>query len=238
VIVPTYGVIVHSISTSSINIKDQKATIQQMLADNYTVIPDVKISYIGWLTKEAASKRASSIVVEFTEPEMANAIIYAGMAWDGRIHQCQLYDRACRVKQCFRCYNYMQRIPICKDDHTAWSNSCPAKKKEMRRVEQAKESRSIYWHVPLKETKRPRQTVTTRQDRPRPPAAPQTASQMPDEDAEPREPAEITLSNSIPPVPREFNEVHASAEPPILIPSPAAQSIEDWETPATQQNPE
>ncbi|KAK9445095.1 hypothetical protein VB005_01558 [Metarhizium brunneum] len=271
VIVPTYGVIVHGISTSSINIKDQKATIQQMLADNYTVIPDAKISYIGWLTKEAASKRASSIVVEFTEPEMANAIIYAGMAWDGRIHQCQLYDRACRVKQCFRCYNYghigtqcnasqvcgycaerhetkhcqnrgmegfTPRCAVCKDDHTAWSNACPAKKKEMRRVEQAKESRSIYWHVPLKETKRPRETVTTRQDRPRPPAAPQTASQMPNEDAEPREPAEITLSNSRPPVPREFNEVHASAEPPILIPSPAAQSIEDWETPATQQNPE
>ena len=77
-----------------------------MLADNYTVIPNAKISYVGWLTKEATLKRASSIVVEFTDPEMANAIIYAGMAWDGQIHQCQLYDRACRVKQCFRCYNY------------------------------------------------------------------------------------------------------------------------------------
>ena len=105
-IVPTYGVIVHGVSTNSINIKDQKATIQQMLADNYTVIPNAEISYVGWLTKEATLKRASSIVVEFTDPEMANAIIYAGMVWDGQIHQCQLYDRACRVKQCFRCYNY------------------------------------------------------------------------------------------------------------------------------------
>lgn len=104
--VPTYGVIVHGISTNSINIKDQKATIQQMLADNYTVIPRTEISYVGWLTKESTLKHASSIVVEFTDPEMANAIIYAGMVWDGHIHQCQLYDRACRVKQCFRCYNY------------------------------------------------------------------------------------------------------------------------------------
>jgi hypothetical protein len=184
VIVPTYGVIVHGIHTSSINIKDQKATIQQMLADNYTVIPHAKISYIGWLTKEATSKRASSIVVEFTEPEMANAIIYAGMAWDGQIHQCQLYDRACRIKQCFRCYNYghigtqcnasqvcgycaerhetkhcqqkgvegfTPRCAVCKGGHTAWSNACPARRKEMRRVEQAKEIRSVYWHVPLRE---------------------------------------------------------------------------------------
>ncbi|OAA45159.1 gag-like protein [Beauveria brongniartii RCEF 3172] len=78
-IVPTYGVIVHGIPTNSLNIKDQGTTIQQMLADNHTVIPSARISYIGWLTKEAHLKRASSIVVEFIEPEMANAIIYAGM---------------------------------------------------------------------------------------------------------------------------------------------------------------
>ena len=106
VIVPTYGVIVHGIPTSSINMKDQKATIQQMLADNHTVILRAEISHIGWLTKEATHKRASSLVVEFTDLEMANAIIYAGMAWEGWIYQCQLYDRACRVKQCFRCYHY------------------------------------------------------------------------------------------------------------------------------------
>ena len=85
-IVPTYGVIVHGVPTKSINVKDQKATIQRMLADNYTVVPDAEISYVGWLTKEATLKRASSIVVEFEDPEMANAIIYAGMVWDGEIH--------------------------------------------------------------------------------------------------------------------------------------------------------
>jgi hypothetical protein len=46
-VVPTYGVIVHGISTSSINIKDQKATIQQILIDNYTVIPKAEISFVG-----------------------------------------------------------------------------------------------------------------------------------------------------------------------------------------------
>lgn len=100
----------HGISASSINVEDQEASIQQILADNYTVTHNVKISYIGWLTKEATLKRASSVVVEFACPEIANAVIYAGMAWDGQIHQCQLYDRSCRVTQCFRCYNYGQDI--------------------------------------------------------------------------------------------------------------------------------
>ena len=103
---PTYGVIVHGIPTASINVKDQKTTIQQILADNHTVVPKAKISFVGWLTRESPLKRASSIVVEFTDPEMANAIIYTGMVWNGQIHICQLYDRACRVKQCFRCYHY------------------------------------------------------------------------------------------------------------------------------------
>lgn len=179
-IVPTYGVIVHGISTASINIKDQRATIQQMLADNHTVIPKAEISFVGWLTRESPLKRASSIVVEFKDPEMANAIIYTGMAWDGQIHTCQLYDRACRVKQCFRCYNYghigaqcgatqtcgycaelhetknckqkgeqgfTPRCAVCKGVHTAWSNACPARKKELDRVEQAKQIREVYWRV-------------------------------------------------------------------------------------------
>ncbi len=80
-IVPTYGVIVHGIPTNYISIEDQEATTQQMLADNHTVIPNARIPYIGWLTKESNLKQASSIVVEFTEPEMANAIIYAGLIW-------------------------------------------------------------------------------------------------------------------------------------------------------------
>ena len=112
-IVPTYGVIVHDIPTNSIDVKGQGAAIKQILADNHTVISNAEISYIGWLTKEAALKRASSIVVEFTDPESANAIIYAGMAWEGQIHQCELYDRACRVMQCFRCYHYCHITTQC-----------------------------------------------------------------------------------------------------------------------------
>ena len=194
-IVPTYGVIVHGIPTKSINVKDQTATIDQILADNHTVIPNAKISYVGWLTKEGNLKRASSIVTEFTDPAMANAIIYAGMAWDGQLHQCQLYDRACRIKQCFRCYHYghittqcnasqicgycaelhetkhcrrkdvegfTPRCAVCKEDHTAWSNACPARRKELKRVEQAKEVRSLYWHVPFKDSTTPPGTHNTR----------------------------------------------------------------------------
>lgn len=152
-------------------------------------------------------------------------IIYTGMVWDGQIHLCQLYDRACRVKQCFRCYNYghigtqcnaaqicgyctelhetkhckqkgvegfTPRCAVCKGVHTAWSNACPARKKEMGRVEQAKQIRSIYWHDPSKEhTTQPRiyntqNTNTTQEIRvPATPILAQTINQGSEEATEP-----------------------------------------------------
>ncbi|KAK5215374.1 hypothetical protein LTR72_011578, partial [Exophiala xenobiotica] len=106
VIRTTYGAIIHGIPVNTVNVKDQQGMIQRILADNYSVIPNAHISYVGWLTKDANKKRSSSLVVEFTRPEMANAIIYAGFLWEGLVHTCQLYDRSCRIKQCLRCYDY------------------------------------------------------------------------------------------------------------------------------------
>jgi hypothetical protein len=100
VIRTTYGAIVHGIPVDTINMNDQQGTIQRVLADNFSVIPHPKITYVGWLTKGSIKKRNSSIVIESTQPEMANAIIYAGFLWEGLIHNCQLYDRSCRIKQC------------------------------------------------------------------------------------------------------------------------------------------
>jgi hypothetical protein len=74
----TYGAIVNGIAVNTINMRDQQGTIQRILADNHSVIPDAEITYVGWLTKEATKKQSSSIVVEFTRPEPANNIIYAG----------------------------------------------------------------------------------------------------------------------------------------------------------------
>jgi hypothetical protein len=267
-IVPTYGVIVHGISTNSINIKDQKATIQQILADNYTVIPKAEISFVGWLTKESPLKRASSIVVEFKDPEMANAIIYTGMAWDGQIHTCQLYDRACRVKQCFRCYNYghigaqcdaaqtcgycaglhetknctqkgeqgfTPRCAVCKGTHTAWSNACPARKKEVGRVEQAKQVRNVYWPVISKEDPpnddnaeaRPRQARNHETNRTsRATDVPAAESTVPTATI-PESPMEQATD-----APQESRAPQQTA----AVPTPVDLSTaEEWATPVTQQ---
>ncbi|KAF3492133.1 uncharacterized protein GIQ15_01650 [Arthroderma uncinatum] len=266
--VPTYGVIVHGISTNSINTKDQEATIQRILADNHTVIPKAEISSVGWLTWESTLKHASSIVVEFTDSEMANAIIYAGMAWDGQIHMCQLYDRACRVKQCFRCYNYghigtqcnaaqacgycaelhetrncnqkgaenfTPRCTVCKGAHKAWSNACPARKKEMERVEQAKQTRNTYWHAvstdkpPKNDRSRAKQRPTSNPTSSEVVTISDTPNLEPSDQREPTaEPSPAQARNPLPELPSlEQAEAQADedAPAPVLRQEPAVQQL-------------
>lgn len=279
-IVPTYGVISHGIPTKSINLKDQKATIEQMLADNYTVVPNGKIACIGWLTKGSPLKRASSIVVEFTDPEAANAIIYAGMAWDGQIYQCQLYDRSCRIKQCFRCHNYghigtqcsafqccgycaelhetkdcpqravegfTPQCAVCKSAHTAWSNACPARKKELQRVEQAKQLRSTYWHVPLKEDFVQREALNQQHGKPRQETRDRTVPAL-EKPTTRSAAAAMARGNTnqardepeLPPPTDPASDHPAAGEtdiPVITIATPIALSDEeDWVTPAMLQD--
>ena len=103
--VPTYGIVVHGITVSTIKIDDLESTASQLKAEN-APIQDAEISYIGWLTRESRKKHASSAVIEFALPQHANDAIYASIVWHGKVHATTRYDRACRLKQCFRCYKY------------------------------------------------------------------------------------------------------------------------------------
>ena len=46
IIVPAHEKIVRGILTNSINVRDPKATIDEMIADNHTMISGAEISYV------------------------------------------------------------------------------------------------------------------------------------------------------------------------------------------------
>lgn len=174
-VVPTFGVMVHGMPTKSMQIEKQEEMIERLTADNAVNIPNMAPTYIGWLTKGTAGKRHSTIVVEFGEAKHANAAIDGGICWDGQILGCQRYDRACRVKQCFRCHKYghignqcqaphqlcgncasshatkecpskeVKKCAACSGKHSAWDVKCPDRKKELQRVEVAKLTSAKYW---------------------------------------------------------------------------------------------
>jgi hypothetical protein len=132
--ITTYGIIAHSIRTSTMDMDRFEETRDQLLLDNKPFIPQAEIKYVGWLTRSAPTKAASSVVIEFSKPEYANKIIDEGLIWQGEVFQCERYERQCRVKQCFKCQHYGHIGTQCKatiacgycaQEHE--SRDCPSK---------------------------------------------------------------------------------------------------------------
>lgn len=89
-------------------------TRDRLLQVNRPFIPRVEIRHIGWLTRDAAAKTATTITIEFSRPEDANKIIDEGLIWQGEVFQCERYERQCRVKQCFKWQHYGHIETQCK----------------------------------------------------------------------------------------------------------------------------
>ncbi|EXU95360.1 zinc knuckle domain protein [Metarhizium robertsii] len=132
--IPTYGVLVHGIRTNSMDVSRFEDIRDDILQENRPFIPNAGIKYIGWLTRTSAAKTASSVIIEFTRPQDANKIIDEGLIWQGEVFQCELYDRSCRLRQCFNCLGYghigtqckaTMRCGYCAQEHV--SRECPTK---------------------------------------------------------------------------------------------------------------
>lgn len=63
-----------------------------ILQDNQPFIPWVEMRHMGWLTRDAAAKTASTITIECTKPEDANKVIDEGLIWKDEVFQCERYE--------------------------------------------------------------------------------------------------------------------------------------------------
>ena len=112
--ITTYGIIAHGMRTSTMDMDRFEETRDQLLLDNKPFTPQAEIRYVGWLTRNALTKAASSVIIEFSKAEDANKIIDEGLSWQGEVFQWDWYERQCRVKQCFKCQHYGHIGTQCK----------------------------------------------------------------------------------------------------------------------------
>ncbi len=140
IVVTTYGVIAHGIPTNSIKMDDQRTTIARIQAENYKIGggKDITVHYVGWLC--APKRTAGSMMVEFADAEQANMALQTGLIWDSEYKKTELYDRACRIQECFRCHKYghisaqcggNQKCGLCAENHR--SEECPSKDLDKRK---------------------------------------------------------------------------------------------------------
>jgi hypothetical protein len=125
----TYGVLVHGVPVSRVNVNNQAQIIEQIKMENNCIIKGMEIKFVGWLSpKTIQNKKASSLIVEFTKPEHANMAIDEGLIIEAAMQQCEYYDRGCKLKQCFNCQQYghigsqctaTQACSYCAEAHNA-----------------------------------------------------------------------------------------------------------------------
>ncbi|EDU46224.1 hypothetical protein PtrSN002B_010760 [Pyrenophora tritici-repentis] len=151
--IPTFGVLAHGIRTSTMDMSKLDEIRAQILQDNRPFIPRAEIRHIGWLTRDATTKTATTITIEFTKPEDADKIIDEGLIWQGTQckaatacgHCAQEHDtRDCpsRAGQAVT-----RKCAACRGEHEAWSRQCPTRKDEIAKARTAYEMRPRYHHV-------------------------------------------------------------------------------------------
>ena len=99
---PTWGIVVGDIPVKSINLSDQKAVISELLAENAFVWDKrAEITQVRWLqysTNPPVNKLTTSIVIEFTTLEAANAAVDQGTIWKAVVYQTTCYNHKAHIK--------------------------------------------------------------------------------------------------------------------------------------------
>ncbi|EMD58204.1 hypothetical protein COCSADRAFT_351393 [Bipolaris sorokiniana ND90Pr] len=137
----------------------------QILQDNRPFIPQAEIRHIGWLTRDASAKPASTITIEFTRPEDANKIIDEGLIWQGECKATTAYGYCAQEHDTRECPSRSNRetprkCATCRGDHETWNRQCPTRKDETLKAKIAYEMRPRYH--PVTEPRTPKTLATTR----------------------------------------------------------------------------
>jgi hypothetical protein len=134
--VPTWGIVIDGVPVRSVDLQSESEDFKQcLIAENHhrwSLGFEVEIAYVGWLAKPRGYE--GSLVVEFTNPIVANNAINGGTVWQSRSHTNRPYSKEGRCKMCKKCQKYGHvhaQCPnpkfycgICAEAHPTWE--CPS----------------------------------------------------------------------------------------------------------------
>lgn len=112
---PTYKVIIFNVRTDEINSKETEKSIDIIKERNKGVknLCTIKISWLGYLKFPKLRQPTGHLILEFTLPNHANVIIDKNLIIGSSLKLCQVYNRVCKIQQCFNYQNYAHNMPQC-----------------------------------------------------------------------------------------------------------------------------
>ncbi|KAG0160608.1 hypothetical protein PDIDSM_8138 [Penicillium digitatum] len=103
---PTWGVVARGIDTKTMLLTQESMAgmAKELVRQNSHSWGDtqVEILHLGWLVKPG-KRREGSIIIEFTDPVVANQAITQGTLWQHQVHQTTRFCREGRSKLCLKC---------------------------------------------------------------------------------------------------------------------------------------
>ncbi|KUL82018.1 hypothetical protein ZTR_11384 [Talaromyces verruculosus] len=134
--VSTWGVVVDGVPVHTVDLQSGIEDFKQQLIawnhDNWGQGLEVEIAYVGWLAKPR--RHEASLVIEFTNPIVANNAIARDTIWQSRIHTNRPYNKEGRCKMCRKCQKYghvQAQCPFpkytcgtCAEERPTWQ--CPS----------------------------------------------------------------------------------------------------------------
>ncbi|KAJ5121345.1 zinc knuckle domain protein [Penicillium bovifimosum] len=100
---PSWGVVAYHIPVRSMKVSPETmASIATELLAQNNWGENAKIQYLGWMTRPG-ERAEGSILIEFTNPVVANRAIASGVIWGRQIHHAARFCREGRIKLCRKC---------------------------------------------------------------------------------------------------------------------------------------
>jgi hypothetical protein len=138
---PTWGVVARGVDTKTMALSPETMEVmaKELIRQNSHSWGDsyedreVEILHLGWLIKPG-KRREGSIVIEFTDPVVANQAIAQGTLWHHQVHQTTRFCREGRSKLCLKCQKpghvhsqclNEHQCGHCAKGHPTWE--CPSK---------------------------------------------------------------------------------------------------------------
>lgn len=113
---PTYGVIIDGIRISSISKEEPEKTIESLKLQNHQVMSHLEVERIRSLQKPQEGKQFALLVIDFTTPMDANAVIAAGeLFWNNETRRVRRFVRSCSINQCYKCHKNGHRSTQCRN---------------------------------------------------------------------------------------------------------------------------